>query len=43
MNDFLASCGFVMKEMGSSRELAEEYGLDPVEVEGENLVVCETR
>ena len=42
MNDFLASRGFVMKELFSARELAEEYGLDPVELEGENLVACET-
>ena len=41
MNDFLASRGFVMKDMCSSRELAEEYGLDPVELEGGNLVTCE--
>ena len=34
MNDFLASRGFEMKDMCSSRELAEEYGLDPVELEG---------
>ena len=43
MNDFLASRGFVMKELFSARELAEEYGLDPVELEGENLVACERR
>lgn len=41
MNDFLASRGFVMNELFSARELAEEYGLDPVELEGENLVTCE--
>jgi len=34
MNDFLASRGFVMKELISTRELAEEYGLNPIELEG---------
>ncbi len=43
MNDFLASRGFVLKELISPRELAEEYGLDPVELEGEILVTCERR
>jgi hypothetical protein len=41
IDDLLASRGFVMKEMFSSRELAEEYGLDPIELEGGNLVACE--
>lgn len=41
MNDFLASLGFVMKEMRLSRELAEEYGFDLVELEGGYLVACE--
>jgi hypothetical protein len=41
MDDLLASRGFVMKEMFSSRELAEEYRLDPIELEGGNLVACE--
>ena len=26
----MASRGFVMKELFSARELAEEYGLDPI-------------
>ena len=41
MNDFLASRGFVMKELCSTRELAEEYGLGPFNLDGENLVASE--
>ena len=41
MDDFLSVRGFAMKELCSTRELAEEYGLDPVGLEGGNLVTCE--
>ncbi len=42
INDFLVSHGFVMRELFSSHKLAEEYGLDSVDLEGENMVSCET-
>jgi O-methyltransferase involved in polyketide biosynthesis len=42
MNDFLVSHGFVMRELFSSHKLAEEYGLGSVDLEGENMVSCET-
>lgn len=41
MNNFFALRGFVMNELFSALELAEEYGLDPVDLEREILVTCE--
>ena len=41
LNDFLASRGFVTKEIRLSREPAEEYGFDPVRLEEKILLSCE--
>jgi len=43
MDDFLSVRGFAMKELCSTRELAEEYGLGPFNLDGENLVASELR
>ena len=43
MEAFLSSLGFVLNELITTPQLAEEYGLGPFRLDGENLVACERK
>ena len=43
MEAFLSSRGFVQNELITTPQLAEEYGLGPFRLDGENLVACERK